>query len=311
MLQIPQYGFQRSVNKSNVDRIPLGDWLEGIVLFDQKEVTKSEVVDALIEYQICPDEAQDLAHDIASDGWDELRQRRAWGGLPESTTISTNRLEENVAWEAQPVRSFFLLLSLFQIFPDWAKDVRDNVTQGNLFEEVVELICPAILPGWNVFRAGWSPENAKSVPDIVAELCEKLFVNGATNMDDWHAPDAKDGGLDIVCYRSFADQREAMPVYFLQCASGKNWRNKVNTPNADLWQKLLDAAVRPSTGIAAPFVIGNRELKIAGLTGQITVLDRLRLLGSATVAGTEFPEDLTERLVKWMRDRIGSLPRAT
>lgn len=310
MLQIPQNGFQRSVKQSNVNAISLGDWLEAILLFDQKEVTKSEIVDILIEYQICPDESQDLAHGIASDGWDELRQRKAWGGIPDSTTISANRLEEVSEWEAQPIRAFFLLLSLFRIFPDWAKDVRDNVAQGNLFEEVVELICPAVLPGWSVFRAGWSPENAKNVPTIVADLCERLFVDGAANLEEWHAPDAKDGGLDIVCYRPFSDQREAMPVYFLQCASGKNWRDKVNTPNADLWQKLLDAAVRPSTGIAAPFVIGKRELKIAGLTGQITVLDRLRLLGSAASANTQFPEDLTTRLIEWMRPRIDALPRA-
>lgn len=310
MLQPPQIGFQRSVNQSNVKVNPLGDWLEAILLFDQQEVSKNEIVDILIEFEICPDEAQDLAHEIASDGWDELRRRKTWGGIPESTTISANRIEEASRWEEQPVRSFFLLLSLFRIFPDWAKDVRDNVTQGNLFEEVVELICPAVLPGWNVFRAGWSPENAKNVSTIVADLCERLYVKGAANLGEWLEPDAKDGGLDIVCYRSFSDQREAMPVYFLQCASGKNWREKVTTPNAGRWQKLLDAAVRPSTGIAAPFVIDNKELKMAALDGQITVLDRIRLLGSATSAQIEFPENLTARIIEWMRPRIDTLPRA-
>jgi hypothetical protein len=310
MIQIPQVGFERSARKSNVRANPMGDWLEAIVLFDENRVAKSDVVDILIEYQICPDEAQDLAHGIASEGWDELRRRRLGGGLPDSFTIAENRVEDEAEWPECPIRSFFLLLSMFRIYPDWARSIRDNVAQGNLFEEVVEHICPALLPGWNVYRAGWSPENAQNVPEIVSDLCDRLYVSGAVDLNEWHSPDAKDAGLDIVCYREFSDRREALPVYFLQCASGKNWRDKVHTPSADLWQKLLNSAVKPSTGIVAPFVIDDRELRIAGLTGQITVFDRLRLLSAATGANVQLPADLKERLVEWMSPRINNLPWA-
>ncbi len=310
MIQIPQVGFKRSVNQSNVEPNSLGDWLEAIVLFDQYEVAKSDIVDILIEYQICPDEAQELAHEIASMGWDELRLRKSWGGIPDSLSISTNRIEDATNWADFPIRSFLLLLSMFKLFPDWAEDNRDNVVQGNLFEEVVEEICPALLPGWEVYRAGWAPENAKDIPTIVADLCERLNTTGAVHLHAWHAPDAKDAGLDIVCYRSFSDSREALPAYFLQCASGKNWRDKVNTPNADQWQKMLDSAVRPSTGIVAPFVIEDRELKIAALTGQITVFDRHRLLSAATGDNIQLPVELSNRLIDWMHPRIEALPKA-
>lgn len=77
MIQVPQIGFPQSLNKSNVCPNALGDWLEGIVLFDQKEATKSDVVDILIEQQVCTDGAQDPAHEIAKDGWNELRQRQS------------------------------------------------------------------------------------------------------------------------------------------------------------------------------------------------------------------------------------------
>lgn len=308
MMQIPQ-SFKRSVNKSNVDQNSLADWLEAIVLFDEKSISKSEVVDNLIEYQICPDDAQDLAHTIASEGWVELNLRKSWGGLPESFHISTNRVDDETPWYDDPIRSFFLLLSLMKIFPDWAQDFKDHVTQGNLFEEVVEIICPALLPGWKVYRAGWSPDDAKDIPAIVKELCNRLYVSGALDLDDWHSSNAKDGGLDIVCYRSFLDTREAMPVYFLQCASGKNWRQKITTPNASVWQKLLNSAVLPSTGIAAPFVIENRELRIAGLTGQITIFDRLRMLSAVEEEKITLPADLEGRLLEWMSPRIDGLPR--
>lgn len=310
MIEIPQVGFRRSVTKSNVDSNPLADWLEAIVLFDEKEVVKSDIVDVLVAYQICPDEAQELAHEIVAKGWDELRIRKAWGGLPATFDILSKRIEDPTDWADDPIRSFLLLLSPFRIFPDWAREHRDHVKQGNLFEEVVELICPALLPGWRVYRAGWSPDDTKDVPGIVGELCDRIYVSGAVDLEEWHSPDAKDAGLDIVCYRAFSDHREALPVYFIQCASGKNWRDKVTTPNGVLWQKLLNSAVQPSTGIAAPFVVEDRELRIAGLTGQVVVFDRLRMLSACALAEIQVPVELNGRLRDWMRPRIESLPKA-
>ena len=310
MLQIPQVGFQKSVSKSNVDKNPLADWLEAVVLFDEGSVAKSEVVDVLIEFQICVDEGQDLAHQIASDGWDEIRLRQTWGGIPANFNISTNRLEDATDWTEDLIRSFFLLLSILKIFPDWAREHQDHVNQGNLFEEVVELISPALLPGWEVLRAGWSPENAKSVPEIIEELRGRIHVSGALDLEEWYAPAAKDAGLDLVCYREFLDQREAMPIYLLQCASGKNWRQKISTPNANLWQKLLNSAVQPSTAIAAPFVIDTPELKRAALEGQIIVFDRLRMISAATVADISLPDELRSQLIAWMTPRVETIPRA-
>ena len=130
---------------------------------------------------------------------------------------------------------------------------------------------------------------------------------GSQNPLRWLEEGSKDGGLDIVCYRPFADEREALPVYFLQCASGRNWRDKVNTPNAAVWQKVLDAAVEPSTGIAAPFVVDHDQLRRAALQGQTIVLDRLRMLSAATSAGISLPKELGDRVRDWMRPRVESL----
>ena len=115
--------------------------------------------------------------------------------------------------------------------------------------------------------------------------------------------------MDIVCWRPFSDKREALPVYLLQCASGKNWRQKVHTPNATLWQMLLDSAVQPSTGIAAPFVIDKKEMKRAALEGQITILDRLRMLSAASIAEVTLSDGLQTELIDWLDPKISALPR--
>ncbi len=310
MIEIPEVGFAYSATKSNVRTGHLADWLEANILFQHEDVAKSDVVDMLIEYQICPAGQQSLAHQIAAEGWDELVRRKRWGGLPSSVSIGSTRIRAHDDWERTPLWSFFVLLSTLRIYPDWAKTHQAHVVQGDLFEKVVEAICPAMLPGWTTYRTGWSPGNTKNIRSIVEELCTRLCVSGAADLDRWTSPEANDGGLDIVCYRQFEDEREALPMFFLQCASGKNWRDKVTAPSADNWQRYLNSAVRPSTGIVAPFVIESKELRMAALTGQVVVFDRLRMLSAASAARINLRTDLLTELLEWMKPRVKDLPLA-
>lgn len=310
MLQIPEVKFGYSATQSNVDANAMCDWLEACTLFDDKTVSKGDVVDILMENQICSDKNQDLAHLIADEGWDEMERRKRWGGVPEYVMLTGTRIESAMNWQDDPIRSFLVLLSILRIYPDWAKGHQAHGVQGDLFEKVVEAICPNLLPGWITYRAGWSPDNTKNIPAIVKALCERIYTAGATDLDDWLITAGNDGGLDLVCYRQFLDEREAAPMFFIQCASGKNWRTKVDTPNPDLWQKLLNAAVRPSTGIAAPFVIDPKELKTAALVGQIVVFDRLRLLSAVQESAINLDDQFKAEILAWMQPRVDALPRA-
>ena len=281
MLQIPQKNFERSVKKIHVQPIALADWLEASLLFDEKEIAKSDVVDVLLEEQICDNGAQDLANEIADLGWSKISLRQSWGGVSPDLSIAANRLTFHADWRGDPIRAFFVMLSILQLYPDWSERHRNFPVQGELFEKVAEEICPCLLPGWTTVRTGWSPDNAVSINMVVTDLCERLNTTGNSQLDDWTSDAANDGGLDIVCYREFPDAREATPTYFLQCASGTNWRKKINTPNAISWMKYLNSAVQPGTGIVAPFFISTKEVRLAGLNGQVTVFDRIRLLQAA------------------------------
>ena len=201
------------------------------------------------------------------------------------------------------------MLSLQIIYPDWARNFTNYSEQGNLFEKVVEEICSDLFSGWTVYRAGWSPDNTKNIPAIVDVLCEHLHTKGAINLDDWTDESEKDGGLDIVCYRKFADQREAMPTYFLQCASGKNWREKVHTPNPNTWQKYLDSAVQPGIAIVVPLVIESKELRKYGLRGQVVIIDRLRMLDVVHSNSLSLPDDMNIEIIDWVEKRAVTLPQ--
>ena len=311
MLKIPEIGFGQSTHVSNVNSNASADWIEANVLFDGPELTKVDVVDLLLEEQICAAGNQDLAHQIVDEAWQELERRQRWGGLPKTVEVTSSKVVGLEEWQQDVVRAFFVLLAIHKIFPEWAKKRRAYVTQGNLFEKVVERISPALLPGWKTYRAGWSPENTKTVPGIVEQLCERIHAKGAIDLHDWIGTHDKDGGLDLVCYRDFEDEREGTPVYFLQCASGKNWRTKIRTPDPDLWFKWLNAAVRPSTGIVAPFVIDDRELRTASLKGQVVVFDRIRAISAAREYGVAIEQELRKEVIGWMTPRVAGLPRAS
>lgn len=306
MIAVPERELLHPQSVTDVRTGVLADWLEANLLFWERRITSIDVVDALLAYQIF-DGDRDHGNEIASRGWGELEQRMRWGGTADALEIKAGVIETKADWRESLIWSFFVLLSIQRVFPTWASGHSDYPTQGDLFEQVVEAICPAIFPGWRSYRTGWSPDGPKDVSAIVEELRSRIYVGGHPNPEQWLKEGSKDGGLDIVCYRPFADEREALPVYFLQCASGRNWRDKVATPNANVWKTLLDAAVQPSKGIAAPFVVGRNELRQVALEGQTVVLDRLRMLSSATEAGISLPKTLADRVCEWMRPRVESL----
>lgn len=307
MLQVPRRGFQPSAKKNNIKVEILGDWLEANLLFFQEPISKVDVVDFLDEQQICMD--QDLAHIIADEGWSELRRRKQAASISDARlSIDGKSVYTGVRWEDDPIRAFFVALSLFYAYPDWGEERRNAPVQGLLFERVVEAISRNLFPGWETYRVGWSPAFTESMHDVVKELCDRLNCVGSSKLDHWIPDQAKDGGLDLVCYKHFNDDREALPIYLLQCASGSNWRAKVNTPSPDNWQKYLDSAVRPGTGIAAPFVVPAKKLRVSALQGQAIVLDRLRLLSGLYVDESVIDEPLKSDVIEWLTPFLAELP---
>ena len=131
MLKIPEIGFQKSKRVVNVNSNVSADWVEATVLFDDLELSRNDVVDLLLEEQICDGDNQDLAHQIADEAWQEVAKRRSWGGVPDTVTITANRIARAPGhWSEEPVRAFFLLLSMQRIFPTWANAWKAYVEAG-------------------------------------------------------------------------------------------------------------------------------------------------------------------------------------
>src|SRR5690606_36485454 len=75
----------------------------------------------------------------------------------------------------------------------------------------------------------------------------------------WDTRNAKELGLDLLCYRPFADERVGIPVFLMQCASGGNWQSKRKTPDIDAWCDLIRFKNNVVRGFAAPFALLDEE----------------------------------------------------
>lgn len=201
MLVLPQVGMARSVApEHNVELDAFCDWIEASLAFDKlNSISGSDIVDVLCEEEIY--ESQEFAWELVGNTMAELQRRQAClaGGAP--FEIKGDRIVRTEDWKNVAAYSFCLTLACIKWYPKWAASLDKNYSkQGQLFEEVAEEALGRILPGWEVHRAGWSPDNAAKIKKVVSDVAIMLRETQG-ELQPWVSEDANEAGLDIVCYR--------------------------------------------------------------------------------------------------------------
>jgi len=309
MLRIPTTGFAVSRTEHNGKLEIQADWIEASVLFAADTVSRSDVVDALTENQVYS--SQEFAYEWTSVLFRELERRIALLGGGTAIVLERNRLRRSHAWESRPAYAFCLALSLLPHYRSYVeKGLGKNYTlQGELFELLTEEALSRL--HWMVTRVGWSRSAASSIADKVSILALALgepAVSGAVTR--WTEPDAKDAGLDLLIWKSFADGLGGRPVCLVQCASGENWVDKLHTPNVATWEKLIDFSTKPRRGMAMPFAPESDHFRRKANSDILMLLmDRHRVLFPGRDESQEFPSAaLAARLIKWTGPRIALFP---
>jgi hypothetical protein len=299
-------GFLRSVTKHNIEPYILADWIEACALFgEDRRLAGSVFVDVLVEEEIYAE--QGFCWGGVDEGLGELRRRtRLNQGFPLSVT--GRRVERLVNdWREVPVHCFLLLLTLAKRYDNWTDMMPVNYNvQGDLFEDVTRESLTSQFPDWVIYPTGWNRTQPTALPDLVADIAGRLGeLQG--NVKVWTNPEAKEAGLDLLCYRPFPDGRVGVPLLLLQCASG-DWKEpgKVKTPDIDIWAKIITFASRPKRAFATHFAFSQHEFhRVCGLVDGV-LFDRYRLLGHR--AEQEWAsEELRERLRGWVEPRLTTL----
>jgi len=309
MLAIPTRGICRSVKEHNVQLDIFSDWIEGSVLFDEPQLSSTDIVDILCEHLIYDE--QDFGYEIVEDAWCELRRRSSCMDARCAFSITASQIVRVREWQNAPGQSFCVLLALATWYAGWAKQFGSDYTeQGELFEELTKESLVQQFSGWYVHQTGWSRSHSKKLSEVIDEITDKLGESRGSP-EIWADPDANEAGLDLLCYRPFIDNRVGIPVYLMQCASGGNWKEhqKLKTPDISDWCRYVQFAARPGKAFAIPFALLDDEFRrCCGKVGGM-LLDRCRILGSGGLEDNWISDELKQRIVAWMLPRVSKLPR--
>ncbi|MGB8656486.1 MAG: hypothetical protein WCE90_01710 [Candidatus Zixiibacteriota bacterium] len=310
MFQLPTNGIARSINEHNSRLDVFSDWLEASVLFSDSELSRTDVVDALIEHRIY--DQQDFADQWVTNAWGEIERRQKCIGNGSPYDITPQRISRKSSWEDVSAYSFCLLLSLVNNYSglngQWQEKFRTGyIEQGELFELLTKESLEKQFPDWRMYHTGWSRSSPSKLIKIVDEIAAQLGETKG-NLELWTSPDAHEAGLDLLFYRPFEDNRVGIPLYLLQCASGGNWTDKLHTPCLKTWTKVIQFAATPRKAFATPFAL--EDGVFCGYCNLVDglFLDRYRLLSPSHEDKNWLSTQLNNRIKKWLRPRIKTFP---
>lgn len=310
MFQTPADGFSRSVNAHNGRLDTQADWVEASVLFGTEPVSRSDIVDALIENNTYAD--QDFANEWVSNVLGELSRRFSLLGETGALVRVGDVVRRKRKWKTRPGYSFCLALAMLPHYRTHVEEAcgKGYVEQGELFELLSQEALRALQ--WDVSAVGWSSTASHSVEERINALAVQLGEPASlpAAIERWTEPRAKDAGLDLVAWRSFPDGWAGRPICLLQCASGADWEDKLHTPNLGTWEKLIDFTTKPRRGLLMPFAPEPETFRRRASSDNVMLLmDRHRLL--APTGGKRYstpPSSLAAKLVAWTEARVAAFP---
>jgi hypothetical protein len=149
-------------------------------------------------------------------------------------------------------------------------DLRAVKTVADAFQAAVFLVAPALLGGPSFWIAFPRPEKDDYAPAL-RRLVSELGVGEVVSARPPSQPAAKDGGVDVVTWRAFPDQRSNFMISYGQVATGKGWRDKSVVTQLDS-HFFRWFSMRPSKywvpAMYIPHVMHENLSPVAGFTFQ-------------------------------------------
>ena len=161
---------------------------------------------------------------------------------------------------------------------------------------------------WEIHQTGWSVTKPVKLSNVVNTVANRLGEEEG-NIQPWENPEGNDAGLDLLCYRPFPDNRVGVPVYLMQCASGKNWFHKLNEPDLKVWTKMILFVTTPKKAFAIPFALLDEEFREKCNLVDGMLLDRYRLLAAANYNREWVSDSLGQEIIDWVTPRLQTLRR--
>ncbi len=182
---------------------------------------------------------------------------------------------------------------------------------STVFERMAECALAAMLgPGSETVRFGWPSDCGRPTefPDAITWLADKmgLRVGGG-----YRPPRRRDGGVDIIAWKGFADGRTAFPIVLGQCTVQRDFLSKALDIDLRNWGQWLLTLRDPITALLVPAVLSGSTEDWNEVAQRHIILDRVRI-AQLLEGGSVRPKDISgvaplmHQLLSQARDAIQS-----
>lgn len=145
-----------------------------------------------------------------------------------------------------------------------------------LFEEIV---CDAMIrifgEGSQGLRFGWPSTigRPREFNAAITWLAEQMNIKAGNS---YRPPRMKDGGVDVVVWRPFGDNKSGFPILLGQVTVEKDFDHKADDIDVRIWSGWLSMDVDPTVVLAVPWTGLDKEQWIR-INSRALLLDRIRI----------------------------------
>lgn len=176
--------------------------------------------------------------------------------------------------------------------------VSETAVMGELLEEISEVALANFWgPGGEALTFGYPSKHGRpeAFDQAVVWLAGKIGLEAGRG---YRPPRRKDGGVDVVAWRQFADQRPGFPVALAQCTIQAATFTKTTDIDLRLWSSWLAMDSDPLSMLVIPGTVRSAGPDWRQLTTAVMVIDRIRLMdllarGTGEAADTEWSTETT------------------
>ena len=157
--------------------------------------------------------------------------------------------------------------------------VRCAVLSGNLSGEYFERLTAILLDdffgnGTNVLNCGTAnPEKPNSFWNTIAWISTRLSIPVGSQV---RPSRLKDGGVDIIVWKSPPDSRSGFPVMLVQATVQQNLYSKCKDIDRRMWSSWLTMDVDPIIALSSPHLVLDK-FEYQEISVNAMILDRIRL----------------------------------
>lgn len=263
----------------------IADWCESVALMTRRQFKRGDLKSALSREDIGnPDLLEEQT-------WAELENRSKLYGAAWPLTMDGSRLRvrEDASDDAILLQVYFCILA--------SGDIESE--DRSLFEEIVRSIISSKL-GKSVVRIGHPAR--KGDPTSFRERVKDYTRDSLlSTLEVFHEPlpHDKDLGMDVVAWLPSPDNRGGYIHLLIQCATGRNWANKLSDIDLNVINSHIRWAVQPVRIFSLPSVIsttGPQWIRYTQRAGWILDRPRLMHLASGTIITDGLREEISDRI---------------